>query len=68
MEITSISIKVPKENALPDGNYNGLWSGYTIELLHDNKTYELSTKQGIRGMDCPVLVSVENGIPTFKQA
>lgn len=66
MEITGISIKVPKEAALPDGVYTGSWGGYVITLNYDKKVYELATKDGVRGMDIKVIVTVKDGISTFE--
>lgn len=66
MEITKISIKVPKEAVLPDGIYAGVWGGYVITLNYDKKIYELATKDGVRGMDIKVVVTVKDGIPTFE--
>lgn len=50
---------------LPDGNYSGLWSGYTIELRHSSGMYRLETEEGIRGINIPVTVSVVDGVATF---
>ncbi|MDA3855233.1 MAG: hypothetical protein PF569_03170 [Candidatus Woesearchaeota archaeon] len=65
-EITAINLKVPKETTLPDGNYSGTWGGYLIELRYEGKTYELTTKEGVRGMGIRVLVTIKDGVATFE--
>ena len=65
-KIISIQVKVPQETTLPDGNYVGVWGGYTIELQHGGKTYELKTEEGVRGMGFKVVVTIVNGIATYQ--
>jgi len=68
MEIISISRKVPKEEILPDGVYIGTWGGYTIILTYKKIQYELKTKEGVRGFNIKVIVTVKDGIATFIEA
>lgn len=60
-KIKSVVKKVSKETTLPDGLYNGLWSGYVIKLKHNKETYELTTENGVRGINIPVTVSIKKG-------
>lgn len=51
---------------LSDGVYKALWSGYTLTIL-SNKNEEMAvieTIDGVRGINCPVKVEVEDGIVT----
>jgi len=63
--ISSITEKLPQVTTLPDGFYNGIWGGNIIELTYKNKTYELTTEEGIRGIGVKVVVEVLNGVATF---
>ncbi len=67
-EIKSIKEKIPTLATLPDGLYNGVWGGYVIEVNYKGKTYELETKEGVRGMDIKVVVEIKDGVPTFEEA
>jgi len=64
-EILSITEKRPVETTLPDGVYFGIWGGYVIELNYNQKTYELTTKEGVRGIDIKVIVTIKDGKVTF---
>lgn len=46
---------------LPDGLYNGIWPiiGYKGE------TYELTTEEGVRGINIPVVIEIKDNEPTF---
>ncbi len=66
-KILSITEKVPQVTTLPDGYYNGLWSGCIIEVKHKSKTYELETEEGVRGINVKVIVEIKEGIATFDQ-
>ncbi len=67
MKITKITEKLPKEVTLEDGLYFGVWGGYIIQLEYKNKTYELTTEEGIRGMGIKVVVTIKNGVATFEE-
>lgn len=67
MKITKITEKLPKEVTLEDGLYFGVWGGYVIELQYKNKTYELTTEEGVRGMGFKVAVTIKNGVATFEE-
>lgn len=62
-KVTAITEKV----ILPDGVYYGLWSGYVIKLTCDDRDYELTTEEGVRGINVRVIVVVRNGIATFEE-
>lgn len=66
-KIKSIKEKVPQLTSLPDGLYDGIWGGYVIEVKYQEKTFELETEEGVRGMDIKVVVEIKNGIPTFDE-
>lgn len=67
MKIKAIREKRPVDTTLPDGLYTGTWGGYVIELRYKDKTYELETEEGVRGVGFRVLVKIENGIATFEE-
>lgn len=64
-EIISIREKVPQITTLPDGLYVSTWGGHIIELEYRGKIYELETKEGVKGINVTVVVSIEDGIATF---
>ena len=64
-EILSIKEKVPQVTTLPDGLYYATWGGYVITLNYNGKVYELTTKEGVRGIDIKVAVQVKDGVATF---
>lgn len=66
-KITAINIKVPKETTLPDGIYTGTWGGYVIDVRYGDKSYELTTEEGVRGMGFKVVVTIKNGVATFEE-
>lgn len=64
-KITSIKEKVPQVTTLPDGTYTGTWGGNTIEVRYKDKSYELTTEEGVRGMGYRVVVHIVDGVATF---
>ena len=42
-------------SSILDGQYNGYWSGYTVKFAG----YECSTKNGVRGINVPCVVTVK---------
>ena len=38
-KIKSIKEKVPQVTTLPDGYYNGVWGGYSIDVKYKAKTF-----------------------------
>lgn len=64
--ITKITEKVPKEVTLEDGLYIGTYGGYTIEIVNKNRTYELTTEEGVRGTGFKVVVTIKDGKVTFE--
>ena len=67
MKITKITIQRPKEVSLPDGIYNGTWGGNCITLKYNDKTYELTTEEGVRGFNIKVVVTIKDGVATFQE-
>lgn len=37
-KVKSITEKVSQITTLPDGNYNGIWGGYVIEINYNGKS------------------------------
>lgn len=66
-KINKITKLIPVTAFLPDGEYEGIWGGYTICVKHEREIYELKTEIGIKGIGHKVKVNIENGVPTFKQ-
>lgn len=65
-KILKITEKVPKETTLPDGIYQGIYGGYNIEVRYKDKTYDLTTEQGVRGIGFKVIITIKDGIATFQ--
>lgn len=57
--------KLMQITVLPDGIYNGVWSGNVIDLKVGIKEYELTTEIGVKGINIKVIIEVKNGIATF---
>ena len=64
-KILSIKERIPTPATLPDGNYVGNWGGYLIVVHYKEKTYELTTDEGVRGVNYRVLVTIKDGVGTF---
>jgi len=67
-KILSIKERVPKVTTLPDGTYTGTWGGYCIDVRYKDKSYELTTEEGVRGMGFKVVVTIKDGVATFIEA
>lgn len=65
--IISISEKIPKITTLPNGFYTGRWGGYIVEVVYQQKIFELKTEEGVRGMNIPVIVEIVDGIASFDE-
>lgn len=54
------------EGNIPLGIYEGLMTGYQLnidgnkEVALENKEYQAKLDVGVRGINCPVIVSVKN--------
>lgn len=46
---------------LPDGEYEGTWGGYVINATVNGMSVRFKTKWGIRGVNIPCVVIVNNG-------
>jgi hypothetical protein len=66
-KILEITEKVPQTAMLPDGNYAGTWGGYNIDVQYKNKTYQMKTKKGVKGIGIKVVVNITNGVATFNE-
>jgi hypothetical protein len=42
----------------PDGEYDGLWSGYHATFQWSIYEYELDTEDGVRGINCKCVVKI----------
>ena len=52
---------IKKDLSIPFGEYNGLWSGYTVEILQERveKSKPIKLDRGIRGINCKCKVRVD---------
>jgi len=66
-KILSIKERVPQVTTLPDGIYTGTWGGYCIVVRYKDKSYELTTEEGVRGMGFKVVVTITDGVATFAE-
>lgn len=64
-KILTIKLKVPQVTSLPDGYYIGTWGGRTIVVNYKDKTYELTTENGVRGVGYRVVVEIIDGVAVF---
>lgn len=64
-KVLTISRRVDKNDTLPDGLYLGLLGGYNISVKYNDCEYNLSIKEGIRGFNIPVVVTVKDGEATY---
>lgn len=55
---------VKEKSTLPNGNYYGLASGFTIDVIHKDDKYQIDTDTGVKGMNVPCNVSVKDGVVT----
>lgn len=51
---------------LPNGSYPGIWSGYEVDVTIGNQVFKVKTAYGIRGINIPCTVTVENGVVTVE--
>lgn len=51
---------------LPNGEYAGIWGGYVVEACIDGISYRFQAENGVRGMNCPCVVTVQDGEVTVK--
>ena len=45
---------------IPDGTYQGYWSGHTLKFEYDEQMVYVETKIGIRGLNIPVEFEIED--------
>jgi len=52
---------------IPDGDYNALWSAYTLVILDSDgsEIAESRTYIGVKGINCPTKVKVKHGRVEF---
>lgn len=51
---------------LPDGEYGGVWSAYSVEVVHDSRRHHFRTADGVRGINVPCRVTVVEGKATVE--
>ena len=51
-------------SSLPDGNYEGFWSGYNVDVVINGRNIELAVNYGARGLLIPCIVKINNGSVT----
>lgn len=61
MTTTASSLREIKHGTVPDGQYDGRWSGYTVQFSHDGRLFEAVTDIGVRGQNVACRVIVESG-------
>jgi len=68
-KIIKIGKLVSVDATLPDGEYQGVWGGFTIHVTTpaDRQGYELKTNSGVKGFGIPVVVNIVNGEATFEE-
>lgn len=59
-------VKQDVQEKLPNGSYSGVWGGYVVEFYIDGEKFEASTDVGVRGINIPCVVSINNGEITIK--
>jgi hypothetical protein len=47
---------------IPDGTYEGIWSGYTIRYKFEGKDVTCQTTDGVRGVNIPVKFEVKDNL------
>jgi hypothetical protein len=53
--------RVESADGVPDGEYQGTWSGYTVKFETPFGAYEGKSTVGVRGMHVPCTVKVKCG-------
>lgn len=59
-------IRTTEKVNLPDGKYQGRWSGNEVKILNsvggnEELNIKTETEQGVRGMNIAIIISIENG-------
>ena len=58
--------KIIHPSDLPDGTYSGKLSGYNVEVVIGEDVYNISVMEGIRGINIPCKVTIENDIVSIE--
>jgi hypothetical protein len=64
-KILKITKKLPQITTLPNGSYAGTWSGNIIKIQFQQTLFELTTEEGVRGINIKVIVTVLDDVATF---
>ena len=51
---------------LPNGKYNALWSGHSMEILVPEERVKVSTTMGVKGINVDTKVEIRNGLLYIK--
>lgn len=52
---------ISTDKPTPDGTYQGVWGGYEVVFKVGGKEHKAKTKDGIRGMRIPCIVTARSG-------
>jgi hypothetical protein len=66
-KVLSIQEKLPKQVTMPDGIYLGNWSGHEISVSVGKRNFDLTTDEGVRGINVTVVVTIKDGEATFEE-
>jgi hypothetical protein len=61
MKVYLEKVRCIRIERVPDGEYAGLWSGYRVSFETPYGQYEGTSTVGVRGMNIPCTVKVEQG-------
>ena len=53
--------RIEPADGVPDGEYEGRWSGYTVQFETPHGKYDGRSTVGVRGMNIPCTVTVTCG-------
>ena len=59
--VSGKSVSMISLSDIPDGEYQGVWGGYEVRVMIQDKTYQFTTNDGIRTMDAPCIVTAKDG-------
>ena len=59
-ELTEVK-RIESAEGHPDGEWDGVWSGYVVRWETEHGQYEAKSKNGVRGINVSCVVTVTNG-------
>lgn len=54
-----------KKMNIPDGVYDGLWGGWEVEIIEYGLTFRVDA--GVRGINIPVIITVNDGMAVCEE-